>query len=79
MKNFKIEYLITLDQKKPFCNSVDSFKNLFEMIDETVVEDAVIKYKSLEINYKIQTSKIAEDEHDYFHLRFDFNDENNRD
>jgi len=69
MQKFKVEYLITVDQKYPFCSSVAAFNNLLRTIDDITVTNSSIEYKSLKVNYELQMGAIEADKQKYFHIK----------
>lgn len=69
MTGFKVEYLITVDQKDVFCNSVASFNNLLRSLDGLAISGDSIEFGSLKVGYEIQTGEISSDKQRFFHLK----------
>lgn len=69
MTTKRVEYLITVDQKEPFCNSVPSFNNLLKTIDGLVIRDGYMEAKLVRAQYEVQMGEVANDKHRYFHIK----------
>lgn len=71
MENLRVEYLISIETKKNFCNSIKGFNNLLEVSDEIKIEKGkIIKYKDLNVIYEVQTGELSEKEQRFFHIKF---------
>lgn len=67
---FRVEYLTTVDQKDAFCTSIAAFNNLLKSIDGLSLNKKELHYKSLSLEYEVQTGEILEDKQRFFHLKF---------
>lgn len=72
---FKVEYLMTVDQKDAFCKTVAAFNNLLKTIDGVSVSKNELRFGNLTIHCEVQTGEILSDKQRYFHLRLSFSDE----
>lgn len=72
---FRVEYLITVDQKDAFCKTVTSFNNLLKTIDGVTVSKNELRFEHLAIHYEVQAGEILSDKQRFFHLRLTFPDE----
>ncbi len=75
MENFKVEYLVTVDQNEPFCSSPSSFNNLLRAVDDLTVSGNTIEFKTLRVHYEVQMGQISADKQRYFHLKLILNNE----
>jgi len=66
---FRVEYLITVDQKDAFCRTAGAFNNLLRTIDGLAITKAEIHYDSLHVAYELQTGEVLSDKQRYFHLK----------
>jgi hypothetical protein len=66
---FRVEYLITVDQKDAFCRTVGAFNHLLKTIDGLSVNKTDIQYESIRIGYELQTGEVLSDKQRYFHLK----------
>jgi len=67
---YKVEYLITVDQKEPFCKTIVAFNNLLKTIDGLVIQKNEIKCEQLVIHYEVQMGEIQRDKQRFFHVKF---------
>ncbi len=71
MENIRVEYIVLVDTRNSFCNSIKSFNHLLEVNDNIKIEKGkTIKYKEIEILYEVQTGEINEKEQRFFHTKF---------
>lgn len=71
MENIKVEYIILVETKNAFCNSIKAFNNLLEVNDDIKIEkNKVIKFKGLDISYEVQTGELNDKEQRFFHTKF---------
>ena len=75
MKHFKVEYLITFEQKASFCNSIPAFNNLLRTIDDISIEANSIEFQGQKIGYDVQTGEILNDKQRFFHVKLTFSNE----
>lgn len=72
MKNIKVEYIVLLETKKSFCNSIKSFNKLLETYDDIKLKKSnLISFKEINIKYEVQTGILKGKEKRFFHMRFD--------
>jgi len=69
MTTHRVEYLITVDQKEPFCNSIPSFNNLLRTIDHLKIQNGYIEAQLVRAQYEVQMGEIIIDKHRYFHIK----------
>jgi Apea-like HEPN len=69
LKVYKVEYLITVDQKESFCKTVAGFNNLIKTIDGVSISSKDLKLGALSISYEVQTGEIQNDKQRFFHVR----------
>ncbi|MDF2456662.1 MAG: hypothetical protein K0R51_2655 [Cytophagaceae bacterium] len=67
---YTIEYLITIETKGGFCNSVETFNNLLKAYSEISILPSTIKYKDIEVVYFINTDEVPNQNQRYFHVSF---------
>ena len=65
--SYKIEYLITIESKGGFCDSVATFNNLLKSFSEININDGNIKFKNIEFLYEINSKEIPNQNQRYFH------------
>jgi hypothetical protein len=71
MENIRVEYIILVETKNAFCNSVKAFNNLLEVNDDIKIEkNKIIKFKGLDISYEVQTGELNDKEQRFFHTKF---------
>jgi hypothetical protein len=72
MENIRVEYIILVETKNAFCNSIKAFNNLLEVNDDIKIEknSKVIKFKGLDISYEVQTGELNDKEQRFFHTKF---------
>ena len=75
MNHFKVEYLITVEQKGSFCNSIPAFNNLLRTIDDISISANSIEFQGQKIGYDIQTGEILKDKQRFFHIKLTFSNE----
>lgn len=73
MQSFKVEFLIAVDRKEVFCNSINSLNNFLKSSEEITVSDNFIEYDSLKIEYEVQMGDIATENQRYFHIKLTSN------
>lgn len=74
MDNIKVEYIILVETKNSFCNSIKAFNNLLEVNDDIKIEkNNIVKYKNLNISYEVQTGELNDKEQRFFHTKFTCN------
>lgn len=66
---YRVEFLITVDQKDDFCRSVEAFKNLLSSIDHVSLTKTELKFENLTLSYEIQSGEISKDKLRYFHIK----------
>lgn len=66
---FRVEYLITVDQKDAFCTTTAAFKNLLKTVDGVSISKAELTFKSLVLGYELQTGEVLNDKQRYFHVK----------
>lgn len=66
--SYSIEYLITIESKGGFCNSIDTFNNLLKSYAEIKIKDGKIIFKKIEITYVVNTNEITNQNQRYFHV-----------
>ncbi|WP_127806152.1 HEPN domain-containing protein [Hydrogenophaga sp. NH-16] len=66
---FRVEYLITVDQKDAFCTTTTAFNNLLKTIDGVSVSKADLRFESLVLGYELQTGEVLSDKQRYFHAK----------
>lgn len=67
--SYKVEYLITVDQKEAFCGSINAFKNFLSSIDGVFLKNNDLEFGGLSLGYEIQSGEITKDKLRYFHLK----------
>lgn len=71
MENIRVEYIILVETKNAFCNSIRAFNNLLEVNDDIKIErNIVIKFKGLDISYEVLTGELNDKEQRFFHTKF---------
>ncbi len=66
----KVEYLIIIDSSSAFCGNIQSFNNFLQSNSEIKIQGKRFKFKNLEIDYEIQEGLIKTDNHIYYHIKF---------
>lgn len=66
---FRVEYLVTVDQKDSFCTTAAAFNNLLKTIDGVSITKTELNFGSLLLAYELQTGEILCDKQRYFHLK----------
>lgn len=67
MEELRVEYLIRVDGSKTLCNNMKTFENLLKISSEIELENNVIKYKNIDINYN-NKKYLNEDRENVFDL-----------
>lgn len=71
MEHLRVEYIVLIETKNSFCNSVKSFNNLLSSNDDIRIEKgSTIKYKDLALSYEVQTGEVNDKEQRFFHTKF---------
>lgn len=70
----KIEYLVVISSKEPFCKSTKSFNNLIQSYDEISVSNRKISYGKTSFGYDVQHGEIIDDEQRFFHIKLTCSD-----
>lgn len=77
MEKISVQYLIGFKSKVPFCKSQKTFLNLLNSLDNTLLEKgSKIKYKDIQIIYRIRTIDKKDESIKYFDLALTIVDEN---
>ncbi len=66
---FRVEYLITVDQKDAFCRTPSAFNNLLRTIDKLTISKSMIDFAGLSVSYELQSGEVSTDKQRFFHLR----------
>jgi len=72
--DFSIEYLVTIESKGGFCDSIDTFNNLLKSYSEIKIKNGKILFKGTEIIYVIKTDEIKSQKQRYFHVNLTISD-----
>lgn len=72
--NFSIEYLVTIETKGGFCDSVETFNNLLKAYSEIKLREGRILFKEIEIIYVVKTDEVKNQNQRYFHTSFTLTD-----
>ena len=72
---FRVEYLITVDQKDAFCTTTTGFNNLLKTVNGVSVSKSDLRFDSLILEYELQTGEILSDKQRYFHVKLTLHDE----
>ena len=75
MNHFKVEYLITVEQKGSFCNTIPAFNNLLRTIDDISIGANSIEFQGQKIGYDVQTGEILNDKQKFFHVKLTLSNE----
>lgn len=70
MTNLKVEYLVIINTKNSFCNSIASFNNLLKANADISINNNKLKHKELEVDYEVQTDEMETDNQRFFHVKF---------
>lgn len=71
MDSLRVEYMVVVETKNNFCNSIKAFNHLLEGNDSIQIEKGKkIKFKNLEIQYNLQTGELSDKEQRFFHMKF---------
>ncbi|MET3196933.1 HEPN domain-containing protein [Bacillus sp. OAE603] len=54
----KVEYLVIVDTSNSFCANEKAFNNLLRTNSDITLQNGKLKYKNLEVDYKVQTKKL---------------------
>ena len=66
---FRVEYLVTVDQKDSFCTSAAAFNNLLKTIDGISLSKGELHIGTLALDYELQTGEVLNDKQRFFHLK----------
>lgn len=74
MNTFRVEYLVTIDQEEPFCNSISALNSFLCSLDKVSIDSKIIVFNSnppLKAKYDVQIGNIItdKDSHHYFHIK----------
>ena len=67
----KVEYLVIVDTKGGFCNSIKSFHSLLTSYDEINITTDGIEYSSMKFGFGVDTNMIGKSEQRYFHIKLE--------
>jgi hypothetical protein len=71
MENIRVEYIILVETKNAFCNSIKAFNNLLEVNDDiNIGKNKIIKFQDIDISYEVQTGELNDKEQRFFHTKF---------
>lgn len=70
MNKIKVEYLLTLKSSDNFCKNTDAFNNLLQSNSDIKIEDDSIKYKKIDVGYRIKTGELASKNQRFFEIQF---------
>lgn len=78
----KVEYLVIVDTSNSFCASEKAFNNLLRTNSDITLQNGKLKYKNLEVDYKVQTKKLETqgartDNKRFFHIHLQCNEVSN--
>ena len=71
--SLKVEYLVIIDTSNSFCSNLEACNNLLKSNSNISINGKQLKYKDLEVYYKVQTSELEETKERFFHLHFKCN------
>lgn len=66
----RVEFLVIVDTNNSFCANEDAFNNLLRTNSEISIENGKLKYKNLEVDYKVQTKELETQEKSNYKKRF---------
>lgn len=76
MTSLSVEYLIAIEVKGGFCNSVKSFNNLLSADGDIKIKGNTLTYKELTVGYEVRTDELPEKAQRYFYIKLDCDDSN---
>ncbi|MGJ5632449.1 hypothetical protein [Nostoc sp. CALU 1950] len=68
MNEYRVEYLVVIDSKEPFCQSAKAFNNLLQAHEDINIEGNILKYKGINVNYEVQFGDISTERQKFFHI-----------
>lgn len=68
VKEYKVEYLCTLDKGSDFCSSVNGLKSLLESYEKLKINKNKIVWKGHEFEIKIDHGAVLNSNYNFFHL-----------
>lgn len=69
MSDLRVDYLVIVDIKDGFCNSLTSFNNLLNSYDDIDIRGGFISFTGKRFGYEVQTDIISQGQQRYFHLK----------
>ncbi|WLP65379.1 HEPN domain-containing protein [Bacillus thuringiensis] len=69
-EELRVEYLVIVDTSNSFCASEKAFNNLLRTNSDITLQNGNLKYKNLEVEYKVQTKKLETQEERAENKRF---------
>lgn len=64
-----VEYLVLIDSKEPYCQSVDSLNNLIQAYDQVRISGNKIFFSECEFKYDVNFDNVGEGHQRYFHIK----------
>lgn len=68
VKEYKVEYLCTLDKGSDFCSSINGLKSLLESYEKLKINKNKIMWKGHEFDLKIDHGAVLNSNYNFFHL-----------
>jgi len=76
MPDLSVEYLIIMNSRGGFCNSIKSFNSLLCADSDIEIRGNQVTYNNLTVGYGVQTDELQEQGQRYFYLKLDCDDKN---
>jgi len=67
--NLNVEYLVLIDSKEPYCQSVDSLNNLIQAYDQVRISGDKICFSGCEFKYDVSFDNVGEGHQRYFNIK----------
>lgn len=68
-KELRAEYLVVVNTKGGFCNSIKSFNSLLRSYDDIGIQGGSLSYAGMQFGYEVQTDLIGQGHQRFFHVK----------